>query len=265
MLRTCTLLSFLSWSYGVQLPTKSSTPVRVFHPAFPNFLTQSVASEEIQRLINVKEMLRQSRDEQPSDFSLLPWKVFPALGINDLQVVFSKSQIEESYEKHKHNGYFLWAEKLEKPEKGCILLNHWSQKAILLSEYDVERGARGYELRSSSGTVDSFIWPPLALEHELTEKNTRWQPVRVSDNIANGEVFTALPDVMVKSAWELIFLLLISPEKNEDIYQALFDTGLCPRQGLIAYIRLLQQVQHRAEAWEGIPYNLKIKEREVLM
>ena len=133
-------------------------------------MTQSVASEEIQRLINVKEMLRQSRDEQPSDFSLLPWKVFPALGINDLQVVFSKSQIEESYEKHKHNGYFLWAEKLEKPEKGCILLNHWSQKAILLSEYDVERGARGYELRSSSGVVDSFIWPPLALEHELTEK-----------------------------------------------------------------------------------------------
>jgi hypothetical protein len=55
----------------------------------------------------------------------------------------------------------------------------------------------------------------------------------VSDNIANGEVFTALPDVMVKSAWELIFLLLISPEQNEDIYQALFDTGLCPRQGNI--------------------------------
>ena len=59
--------------------------------------------------------------------------------------------------------------------------------------------------------------------------------MRVSDNIANGEVFTALPDVMVKSAWELIFLLLISPEKNEDIYQALFDTGLCPRQGKILY------------------------------
>ena len=199
MLKTCLLLSFLAWTtWGVQLPTKPSTPVRyvlfrifscflshfsftssyfhdlcsVFHPAFPNFLTQSSPSDEVQRLITVKEMLRQSRDEQPSDFSLLPWKVFPALGINDLQVVFSKSQIEESYEKHKHNGYFLWAEKLEKPEKGCILLNHWSQKAILLSEYDVERGARGYELRSSSGTVESFIWPPLALEHELTEKVT---------------------------------------------------------------------------------------------
>ena len=54
------------------------------------------------------------------------------------------------------------AHKLDKPEKGCILLNHWSQRAILLTDYDVERGAKGYEIRSQSGAVDFLSWPPLS-------------------------------------------------------------------------------------------------------
>ena len=141
---------------------------------------------------------------------------------------------------------------------------------MLLTEYDQERGAKGYEIRGQSGAVDFFSWPPLALELELTEASTRWQvhplrthaprrgnpsithhrvcshlsqPVRVSENIASGEVLSSLPPMMAKSAWELIFLLLVSPEEDADVYQALFDTGLCPRQGLIAYIRLLEQVR----------------------
>lgn len=54
------------------------------------------------------------------------------------------------------------AHKIDKPEKGCILLNHWSQRAILLTDYDVGRGAKGYEIRSQSGAVDFLNWPPLS-------------------------------------------------------------------------------------------------------
>ena len=103
------------------------------------------------------------------------------------------------------------------------------------------------------------------LEFELTEKASRWQPVRVSDNIASGEVFSTLPGVMTKAPWELIFLLLLSKEQHSETLQALFDTGLCPRQGLIAYIRLLEQVQQRAESWEGVPSHRKITEFEIFL
>ena len=105
----------------------------------------------------------------------------------------------------------------------------------------------------------------LRLEFELTEKASRWQPVRVSDNIASGEVFSSLPGMMTKAPWELIFLLLLSKEQHSDTLQALFDTGLCPRQGLIAYIRLLEQVQQRAESWEGVPTHRKITEFEIFL
>ena len=68
---------------------------------------------------------------------------------------------------------------------------------------------------------------------------------------------------MGKAPWELIFLLLLSNEEYPEASQALFDTGLCPRQGLIAYIRLLEQVMFRAEAWEGVPQYRKIMESEI--
>ena len=99
----------------------------------------------------------------------------------------------------------------------------------------------------------------------MTEKSSRWQAVRVSDNIASGEVFATLPSVMTKAPWELIFLLLLSPDEHAETLQALFDTGLCPRQGLIAYIRLLDQVQQREESWEGVPAHRKIMEYEIFL
>lgn len=50
------------------------------------------------------------------------------------------------------------AHKLDKPERGCLLLNHWSQRAVLLTEYEVGRGAKGKEV----GTANVFSWPPLS-------------------------------------------------------------------------------------------------------
>ena len=54
------------------------------------------------------------------------------------------------------------AEKLDKPEKGCVLLNHWSQRAILLTDYDLERGAKGYEFRREGTSPTPLTWPPLS-------------------------------------------------------------------------------------------------------
>jgi hypothetical protein len=44
----------------------------------------------------------------------------------------------------------------------------------------------------------------------------------------------------------------------------LFDTGLCPQQGFIAYIRVLEQLKQRTEQWEDVPPHRKITEREIL-
>ena len=329
---------------GVTLPdVQNFAGARIFHPAFPNLITQSVSIEEANNMEVVRKMFSSS-DIVP-DFSGLPWKILPSLGISDKQDLWSKSQILDAYEKNRHQGHLVWwdltsvvllntedgkqittriltvladlnptssmfidliydhnqfiyrAHKLDKPEKGCILLNHWSQRAVLLTDYDLERGAKGYEVRSQSGSVSFMSWPPLSwvlssfviilklpttvfycvthsfpisffsirLEFEMTEKASRWQAVRVSDNIASGEVFSSLPGVMTKAPWELIFLLLLSKEQHADTLQALFDTGLCPRQGLIAYIRLLEQVQQRAESWEGVPNHRKITEFEIFL
>jgi len=93
---------------GIHTPVNNK--YRVFHPAFPTFLTRPVPAEEVKQLSNVRDAMRQAAGENPSaDFSCLPWKVFPALGISDRSGnVWSKSQIEEAYEKNKHNGFFVW-------------------------------------------------------------------------------------------------------------------------------------------------------------
>jgi len=242
---------------------KNFAGARIFHPAFPNFVTESVSLQDANALATTKHLLSSS-DIRPN-YAGLPWKVFPSIGISDEQHLWSKSQICDAYEKNKYQGFLVWAHKIDKPEKGCILLNHWSQKAILLTDYDVDIGAKGYEVKSNTGAVNFFNWPPLALELEMTEKTSRWQAVRVSENIASGEVYSSLPSMMAKAPWELIFLLLLSKEQHAETLQALFDTGLCPRQGLIAYIRLLEQVQYRAESWEDIPKHRKITEDEVVL
>lgn len=169
-------------------------------------------------------------------------------------------EIEEGYEKFKHCGHVVWAHKIKRPERGCMLLNHWQQRVIYLTDYDVTKGAKGYEL-SSNGPGKFINWPPLVLESELVAN--RWQPMRVSENLFSGEVFSSMPPQMTRAQWELIFLLSLSPTKDAEAYQALFDTGLSPRQGLIAYIRLIEKVIARAETFDGVPNYRKIAETEL--
>lgn len=152
---------------------------------------------------------------------------------------------------------------VEKPEEGYLLLNHWQQKVVVITDYDPTRGAKGYELsQSTKGTPVSLInWPPLALETEI--KQNRWVIVEASDNITNGTVLELLPSEMPKALWELLFLLLVSKEKEPEVLQALLDTGLSPRRGLISYLRLLEKVMLRVEMVDSIPEYRQIVEQEI--
>ena len=59
--------------------------------------------------------------------------------------------------------------------KGCLLVNHWKQSVYYLTEYDPERGAKGYEFNQFKiHNTDNIInWPPFTLEAEFTEN--KWQ------------------------------------------------------------------------------------------
>jgi hypothetical protein len=93
---------------------------------------------------------------------------------------------------------------------------------------DVEtsaRGARGYEVRSGSGSTEFVNWPPLALEIELADH--KWQAVRVSDNIADGSVLQLLklPDGTVKVLVEGGYRARITGfTDNQDFFQATAET-----------------------------------------
>ena len=102
------LLSFATLSSGaVTLPdVKNFAGARIFHPAFPNLLTQSISQEDANNLEVVKKLFSSS-DILP-DFNGLPWKILPALGISDQQDLWSKSQILEAYEKNRHQGHLVW-------------------------------------------------------------------------------------------------------------------------------------------------------------
>lgn len=234
---------------------------RLFHPAFPLEVLNPVSRELSEELAHVRSVLRgaDSGDDWLSSSSGLPWMLLPSIGIrSDSQVVWSRREITDAWERNRHLSQEVWAQKLDKPEKGCVLLDHWRQVAVFLTEYDARTGARGYEIRGQTGTTDFISWPPLALETELVDK--RWQLVRVSDNLKSGNVFQLLPPQMPKAAWELVFLLLLEPSQHSEELQALFDTGLSPRQGLIAYMRLLQQVLKRSENLDDVPSWRKITE-----
>ena len=114
----------------------------------------------------------------------------------------------------------------------------------------------------SGATGNSYSWPPAALDIELREK--KWQPCMASENILNGEVLRLLSPDMSKGAWELLFLLL-TPSTDEKSLQALLDTGLSPRQGFIAYLRLLESALRRSESFDDIPDYRKIKERDLVL
>jgi len=142
---------------------------------------------------------------------------------------------------------------------------------IYLSEYDIELGAKGYELNQMTRHGEehqrekTIAWPPMALEMELTEGN--WQLVEVSDNIVHGSVLSMLPVQLPKALWELVFLLLLAPSdaQDADALQAMLDTGLSPQKGLIAYLRLLKKVMQRAETYNDIPEYRQIFEKEIIL
>ena len=170
----------------------------------------------------------------------------------------------------------VWAEKTDTLHEGVILLNHWAQRAILLTNYDPAKGAKGFDLNSLTiagpGDVSpaaraqfTHSWPPLALEMELVDK--KWQVAEVSANIANQSIFKFVPEE-VKNAptfvWELIFLLLLSDEEVADkaVIQALLDTGICPQKGLISYIRLFKRVSDRSKVINDAPTYRRISSDE---
>lgn len=158
------------------------------------------------------------------------------------------------------------AYKLEKPEVGCLLINHWDKKLVFLAEYSPERGAKGFEIGPQSPSAYEqpiCYWPPLTLEHELVKKF--WQPVLVSENLLIPEFYRQLPAQMPHCLWEIIFLTLTSQEDTPKVYEALFDTGISPRRGMIAYLRLLQKVVQRTEVFNGIPEYRQIIERDIVL
>lgn len=154
------------------------------------------------------------------------------------------------------------AYKLERPEKGCLLVNHWKKDVVILEEYSPEYGARGRRVGLQDGVEETIRWPPLALELELTEN--RWQPLSVSDNLLwKTGVLKYLPEQMTTALWEVLVLLLASPSENKKVLEAFFDTGLSPRRGMLAYLKLLLKVEERVKAFDGIPEVRQIVEREI--
>ena len=92
---------------ATQLPdVKNFAGARIFHPAFPNLLTHSVDQSDVDDLETVRRLL--SSSNTLPDYSGLPWKVLPSLGISDGQNLWSKSQIFAAYEKTRHLGHVVW-------------------------------------------------------------------------------------------------------------------------------------------------------------
>ena len=92
---------------GVTLPdVQNFAGARIFHPAFPNFIKQSISIDDANNLEVVRKLFSSS-DIAP-DFSGLPWKILPSLGISDKQDLWSKSQILDAYEKNRHQGHLVW-------------------------------------------------------------------------------------------------------------------------------------------------------------
>jgi hypothetical protein len=241
---------------------KNPHGLRLFHPAFPSNINKPLSSSDADEIIRLRSLLG-SNQPNKDDLNPLPWLPLPSIGLSSTQSekeLWSRSEVTDAYERYKHSGFLIWAHKVTKLDKGIVLLNHWKQMAVYITEYDPEVGAKGYEMKSLGNSPIKYInWPPLALEMELDQG--KWQPVAVSSNIASGEVFSYLPEEMPKAPWEIIFLCLISASSDPDAYQAIFDTGLSPRQGFIAYLRLLDAVQLRLEQFEGVPSYRKISEK----
>jgi hypothetical protein len=240
---------------------KNPNGLRLFHPAFPNNVNNPLNAAEADEIIRLRTLLGSNLPSK-DDLNSLPWLPLPTVGLSSTQPekeLWSRSEVNEVFERYKHTGFLIWAYKVNKIEKGVSLLNHWKQSAIHITEFGPDTGAKANEMKSNYSSIKYITWPPLALEMELDQD--KWQPVVVSPNIASGEIFSYLPEEMPKAPWELILLCLISKSSEPETYQALFDTGLSPKQGLIAYLRLLEAVQLRLEQFEGVPSYRKIHEK----
>lgn len=234
--------------------------LRLFHPAFPTRILEPLSLVDGEALVLTKQKISMSGVDMDVAYRGLPWEVFPSIGIQDSETVWSRSQCDAAFEKFKHCGHVIWAVKSDQIQPGSVLLNHWNQRAILITEYG-SNGAVGKEL--STGAVplgSSVVWPPAALEIELKEK--KWQICLTSENIKNGEVLSLLPADFRKGAWELIFLL-ITPSSDTKTIETLFDTGLSPRQGFISYLRLLDGALKRSVTLDEVPDYRKIKEKNI--
>lgn len=235
---------------------------RVFHPAFPFSIRKVMGNEEATKLLSLSNTLS-SPQEASTAMNListkLPWRVLPALGALDGQNAFSRSQLQEAYNENRHHGMVMWARPVNRLEPGAVLLNHWTQQAVLVTSYSAAGGAQGEELITTRGAEGKTLsWPPLALDFEVADN--KWQPVLLSD-----KYFEALPYLAAfpKGAWELAFLLLLG-EEDAAVSQALFDTGLCPQQGMCAYLRVVDQLMQRTEQWDDVPAHRKITEKSIL-
>ena len=88
--------------------------VRLFHPAFPTKVLESLSIAEAEEFINVKRSISMvGSDMEEALKNGLPWEVLPKLGINDFQGIWSRNQTEAAYEKYKHTGHIVY--KLSKP------------------------------------------------------------------------------------------------------------------------------------------------------
>jgi hypothetical protein len=217
--------------------------LRLFHPAFPTRILEPLSLADGEALALTKQKISMSGVDMDAAYRGLPWEVLPSIGIQDSETVWSRSQCDAAFEKFKHCGHIIWAVKSDQLQPGSVLLNHWNQRAILITEYG-SNGAVGKDLLTGALPLDSSVfWPPAALEIELKEK--KWQICLTSENLKNGEVLSILPPDFRKGAWELIFLL-ITPSSDTKTIETLFDTGLSPRQGFISYLRLLDGALKRS-------------------
>lgn len=275
--------SFAQPSGLQELFEHNPTGLRIFHPSFPLEILKPLTLDEAENISRTKQLMGVSplEDEDDEKAKLLqavrignkkkylPWYTMPRIGVPDATSFMSSVEIADAFEKERHRGQLVWAYTMERPKKGCLLLNHWQQRVVYITDYDVERGAQGYDLNhitqhDPAATAKTITWPPLALEFELTDD--LWQPVAVSENIINGSVMNLLPTKLgAKAFWELIMLLLVSTERNPEAMQAFMDTGLSPNKGLIAYLRLLEKVIQRTSTYDDIPDYRKIMETDIFM
>jgi hypothetical protein len=84
--------------------------LRLFQPAYPLSLLNPISKEEATNILRVKE-LTDSLEENINSVKTsakYPWNAFPKLGIPDSNLIMSRSEIDNSYEKSRHLGQFIW-------------------------------------------------------------------------------------------------------------------------------------------------------------